>query len=203
MKNEIEKIREAMEQDFVSARVCPDSCTIELSPCGGYQLEVNEYSTVDFPHYATIAVATVQRTATGELVATIKRNDTRLFYAWVKRAGHDYLLFPEDLEGQTVINLTAQRIASFSSPDLGFIWVEFHLSIDQRSLAIIGCYWACPYQVTVYDFRSPLNLPLPIIAQFELSGEEHFSEWLSPNTFSLLNDKGAVRVCVIPCLNAD
>ncbi len=31
-------------------------------------------------------------------------------------------LFPEDLEGQTVIDLSSQRAEGFSSPDDPFIW---------------------------------------------------------------------------------
>ena len=174
--NEIEKVREAIDRGLASASLSPDETIIEMSPCGRYRLEVKEYATVDGTDFA---VALVSRAESGLEVATVKRNDSRCFYAWVSRDGHDYLLFSEDLEGQTVIDLTAGRVTGFSSPDDGFIWCEFYPSPDRTKLAVVGCYWACPYEVIVYDFRDPLHLPLPELAEFVLpDNDAEFVEWV-------------------------
>jgi hypothetical protein len=113
----------------------------------------------------------------------------------ITRDGRDYLLFPEDLEGQTVIDLMTGRVEGFSSPDDTFIWTEFHPSPDVSLLAIIGCYWACPYQVTVYDFREPMNLPLPKVGEFVLTGgSARFGGWVSATAFTLVEPGEEARV---------
>lgn len=195
MTNEILKDREAIERGLVSAQLCADEGFIELSPCGQYQLEVECYATKDFPHDATIAVAVIRRISTGEVVATVKRNDTRCFYTWISRDDHDYLILPEDLEGHSVVDLTIGKVEGFSSPDDGFIWTEFHPSPDKTKLAIVGCYWACPYAITAYDFRQPMSLPLPTLGQFILPrNDSKFGEWISDNAFSIVDKLGRVSI---------
>jgi hypothetical protein len=198
MTNEIQKVREEIRQQLLSARICPEERTVELSPCGRYQLEVGVYAEVSRPEDASLALAVVRSVATGEVVATVGRNDDRLFYAWVSRDGQDYLLFPEDLLGQTVINLTTRQVAGYSTPDGDFIWTEFYPSPDRNCLAVVGCYWACPFVVIVYDFRDPMNLPLPILAEFEFPNGEEFGEWTSMNSFSTGKEKEHIHVFALP-----
>jgi hypothetical protein len=194
--NEIQKVRDAIERGLAAARPCPGGPVTELSPCGRYRLEIEEYASADG---ADFAVAVVRRTDNGQEVATVKRNDSRCFYAWASQPGHDYLLFPEDLEGQSVVDLTAGRVIGFSSPDDPFIWTEFHPSPARTKLAVIGCYWACPYQVTVYDFRNPLELPLPKLAEFVLPDNgARFGEWVTEAAFRVRSNDGAVRLFEIP-----
>jgi hypothetical protein len=195
MTNEIRTVREAIDRGLASARPCPEERFSELSPCGRYRLEVEGYATADLPDHASILVAVVREVASGAVVATVRRNDTRCFHAWVSREGHDYLLLPEDLEGQTVVDLTTGRVEGFSSPEDAFIWVEFHPSTDASRLAVVGCYWACPYQVTVYDFRDPMSLPLPKLGEFVLPGSDaRFGEWTGAAAFTLRAPDGTVRV---------
>jgi hypothetical protein len=196
VKNEIQKVRETIERGLISARLCPGARTDELSPCGRYRLEIEEYATVD---RAGIAVAVVHRTEDGREVATVKRNYDQCFYGWVSREGHDYLLFPEDFEGQTVIDLTDGRVAGFSSSDDPFIWAEFHLSPDQSKLAVVGCYWGGPYQVTVYDFRQPLDLPLPKMGEFNLpENDAQFAEWATESAIRVRSRDGAIHLFAVP-----
>jgi hypothetical protein len=199
--NEIQKIRESIERGLAPATMSPGGPTIALSPCGKYRLEIEEYAAADGADYA---IAVVRRVANGDEVATVKRNDSRCFYAWVSRDGHDYLLFPEDLEGQTVIDLTTGDVAGFSSPDDEFIWCEYYPSPDRTKLAILGCYWACPYQVTVYDFHDPLNLPLPKLAEFVLpENDARFAGWVNQTTFHVQSKDGSVRAFEFPVFAPD
>ncbi len=71
MTNEIQEVREAIERDLVSARLCPEERFVELSPCGRYELEVNGYAPASFPAYAIVAVAVVHSVATRETIASI------------------------------------------------------------------------------------------------------------------------------------
>lgn len=199
MTNEIQRIRSVMEREFDPTFIMCDDHLEVTSPCGKYLLVTDAFGTAADPKSPSIVVAIVREVSTGEVLATIKRNDDRLFFAWVTREGHDYLLFPEDLEGQSVVDLTDRRIAGFASEDGDFIWTEFHPSHDKTKLAIVGCYWACPYQVTVYDFREPMKLPLPIVVQFDLPGNNaRFGQWDSDNSFTLVDDLGQVHTFNVP-----
>lgn len=199
MTNKIEHIRETAARALESAQVCPEQRCDVQSPCGRYQLRIEGYAVTNAADITRLTVGTVCCTITGEEVATVIRNYGRCFYAWISRDGHDYLLFPEDLEGQTVIDLTARQVIGFSPPDAGFIWTEFYPSPDKIRLAIVGCYWACPYQVTVYDFSDPLNLPLPVLAEFELpENDEEFGEWLTSHSFSVVAKNGCRQVFEFP-----
>lgn len=185
---------------LASARLSPAQPVTELSPCGRYRLEIAEY---EDEHGADFAVAVVSRIDDEHELASIKRNDSRCFYAWVSRAGHDYLLFSEDLEGQTVVDLTDGLTAGFSSPDDPFIWTEFHPSPDRTKVAIIGCYWACPHQVTVYDFHEPLNLPMPKLAEFVLpENDAKFAGWVLEGAIRVQSKDGSVRMFDLPCSTA-
>ena len=155
MDNEIRKVREETRRRLASAVARPEERFTERSPCGRYLLEVEAYAMAELPGAATLSVATIRSTAFGNLVASLHCNDGRCFHAWVTRGGRDYLLLAEDLEGQTVVDLTGGRVAGYSSPDDPFIWTEFHPSPDKSRLAVIGCYWACPFELVVYDFRDP------------------------------------------------
>lgn len=196
MTNTIHEVRQDLERRLSSARRISSDPARESSPCGQYRLEIEDYEGADG---IALAVATVRRTVSGELIGTIKRNDDRCFYAWVSRDGRDYLLFPEDLEGQTVIDLTSGQIEGFTSPEDPFIWAGFHPSPDRSKLAVIGCYWACPYMVTVYDFQEPLNLPSPKLAEFILpENNAQFYEWATESMFRIRSENGIIHEFQVP-----
>jgi hypothetical protein len=44
---------------------------------------------------------------------------------------------------------------------VGFCWAAHYPSLDRRFLAVDGCYWACPYELVIYDFTQPMELPYP------------------------------------------
>src|SRR5262245_4596182 len=109
MSNEIQSLRDRLEREFDPALLLPEEHVEERSPCGRYQLMIDVFGTAANPTYPSIVVAVIRSVETGEVIATIKRNDSRLFYSWISRDAHDYLLFPEDLEGQSVVDLTERR----------------------------------------------------------------------------------------------
>lgn len=201
MINGIDEIREALEGAFHSARIIPEDRVSDTSPCGQYRLDVDSYSTSNCPNYGAISVATVRASATGDIIATVKRNDDRWFHGWIIGNDGDYLACSEDLEGQTIVNLRNGNVVGFSSKDDPFIWCEFYPSSDKKRLAIIGCYWACPYMVIVYDFGTPMSLPLPKIAEYVLKrNDARFGEWLDNDRFTLLQNDGTVSVQDLPKL---
>jgi len=196
MTNEILAVRTKLQQDFDRTFLIAEEHAEDVSPCGRYRLVTDAFGTVSDPSFPAIVLAVVQSNQTGETIATMLRNDSRVFHSWIKRDGRDYLLLAEDLEGQSVVDLTEGTIAGFSSKDGDFIWTEFHPSPNKEMLAIVGCYWACPCQIVVYDFRNPMRLPLPFVGEFDLPGNDaRFGEWVTANSFSIINGEGLVQLC--------
>jgi hypothetical protein len=121
--------------------------------------------------------------------------DDRFFHAWIEKSGTMYLIYAEFLGGQSIIRLSDNKSSSFFREDDAFIWTDFFISPNARKIAIIGCYWACPYEIVVYDFDFPMNLPLPIIYREMLQGNnEQFGQWLNEGSFSMISDSGTQRV---------
>jgi hypothetical protein len=79
-----------------------------------------------------------------------------------------------------------------------FIWADRHAAPGQRRLAVIGCYWACPYELRVYDCAQPLSLPLPTIQTVALlANNEAFGGWIDDHAFRLVSGDGAARIIAI------
>ena len=87
---------------------------------------------------------------------------------------------------------------SYSPGENGFIWTDFYLSPNGSKLAIIGCFWACPYEIRVYDFENPLALPLPEIETFPLMGnDDEFIEWIDDMSFAVRGKEETARKHVL------
>jgi hypothetical protein len=119
-------------------------------------------------------------------------NESRFFHAWVKINGVEYLICAEDVfGGQTIVDLTNRQINGYSPNEDGFIWTDFHLSPDGTKLATIGCFWACPYVIKIFDFTNPLELPLKEINEIRLlDNDEIILGWVDNLTLQM---KGVQR----------
>ena len=102
-----------------------------------------------------------------ELITIVQRNYGSFWFAWIENHanGHDYLLCGEDYQGQTIIELdTGKRIDYLpkgADAGFGFCWVEVFPSPNGNTIAVDGCFWACPYEVILHDFSEPMNPPWP------------------------------------------
>jgi hypothetical protein len=85
----------------------------------------------------------------------------------------------EQCGGQTVVDLTSRKWANAVTDD-GFIAWEYHLSPDGLLLAIGGCFWACPWQIKIFDFSQPLQVPWPEVAEVVGSGYVDPVGWAAP-----------------------
>ena len=190
MTNEIEKLRDELERRIDPKRIMSGEHMEEASPCGRYRLIIDAFAT----EHSAVAVAEVRSVESGDVLVRIRRNDDLVFYAWISRE-HDYLVLSEDLEGQSIADLTERKLAGFSEKDGGFIWCEFYPSPDRSKIAIGGCFWACSYSVIVYDFREPMKLPLPVLGEFWIPpGNTSFGEWLSEQSFTVKDGHGKEHV---------
>ena len=60
-------------------------------------------------------------------------------------------------------------------------------SPDNNKLAVIGCYWACPYVSRIYDISRPDQYPFPLL--FE-SDENMGLKWISNHKLEIKNRNG-------------
>lgn len=85
------------------------------------------------------------------------------FHKIIKHSnGKEYLIFNQDLYGYSVLDIESRKIMQFfpeKSLQGGetFIWTDIEYSPISNVLAVIGCYWACPYGVQLFTFDSPMS----------------------------------------------
>jgi hypothetical protein len=195
--NQIIQVRAEIEHYFNPKLIIPEEHNSEDSPSGNYSLELDVYAVDDPNRNWRIAVAEISDRRTGEVVARVKCNDDRFFHGWIERDGTEYLICAEDLEGQTVIDLTHRQVEGYSDSEDKFIWTEFHLSPDKSKLAISGCYWGAPYLVVVYNFSEPLRLPLERVKEVGLYGKNiDFEKWISNDVLSVRYANESIQVNV-------
>lgn len=170
---------------YIPENVIADSKRSVLSPSGHYRLDIQRYRTG--PQTWDVSRGIVLRTADNIIIADIKRNYGAFWNAWVNHPnGNEYLLCGEDYQGYTVVNLTQGFSDSYlpvrALQGWGFCWANVLPSPDGMTLAVEGCYWACPYDLVFYDFSQPDCLPLPELRRFE--GLERVIGWENANTFA-------------------
>ena len=166
-----------IEEAFQAVTPGLDEIELVTSPSSRYSLEIIEYS--NGPHAWCFSRGIVRDTQTGLVLADIKRNYGIFPFSWAENhpAGHDYLICSEDYQGQTVIELdTGNRvdyIPDSAEQGSGFCWVAHYPSPDGRFIFVDGCYWGCPYELVLFDFTQPMQLPYAEIKQwpvFEVKG---------------------------------
>lgn len=181
--NHIEKIRNEIKQYFDPKQLIEDSQEIFISPNDKFRLESCNYHQAKDDVNWDITKVKIFDNKSNDKSFEFFSSDGRFFHSWLQTSNKEYLICAEDLfGGQTVIDLTSKQMSSYSPDEDGFIWTDFHLSPDGRTLATVGCFWACPYVIKIYDFVNPLKLPLKEIREIELIGTETIVGWLDNNS---------------------
>ena len=179
--------RRAIERFFVEENRIADSTQASDSPSGRLRLEICRYTTG--PKTWNCSRGVVSRVADGTILAEVKRNFGHFWHSWVEHAnGHEDLLYGEDYQGYSVVNLTAGTCKTYF-PEAGyngggFCWTAAYPSPDTLVLAVNGCYGACPYDVVLYDFRNPDDLPLHELARVS-NIVDRCEGWVDNATFVL------------------
>ncbi len=125
------------------------------------------------------------------LIASFFIDDADFFHHWILAGEKEYLLFAECLcGGNSVLNLKTREIQGYSDGTDGFMSAGYYPSPDLQHLAILGCYWACPYEVQLFDISNIESLPWPMILETELKGGEGDVVWLDNNTFRISTPPG-------------
>lgn len=148
---------------------------VRTSPSGRYRLVVTNHTTGPGTwNYTKGQVFEGER-----LVTSVCRNYGSFPFLFVEDHpnGHDYLVCGSDYQGQTVVELDTgvrwDHQPKSAAEGFGFCWANYTVSPSKRTLAVSGCFWACPYEVWFVDFSEPMNFPLPVLKR-EVNAEDVF-----------------------------
>lgn len=183
--------RKRVEGMFTVEKLKPDSIRVELSPSGKYQLEIRTYTTGEKTWDYTRGIVT--KIEESKPIADVKRNYHHFWHAWFQHPnGNEYLLCGEDYQGYSVVNLTTREYHCYFPEDAyrgaGFCWASAYPSPDGLALVVDGCYWACPYELVLYDLSNPDALPLPEIKRMADACMYDSDGWDDNNTFRYVRE---------------
>jgi len=187
--NRYQEKRDAIERRFQKMKPIETSRRFLRSPSGLYELEVCQYT--EGPSTWDYSRGIVRAANGGDLIADIKRNIAGFWHAWAPHAnGNEYLLCGEDYQGYQVVNLTARAVRTYfpesGHEGCGFCWAGAYPSPDMRLLAVEGCVYGWPYDLVIFDFRQPDELPYAELARIhDLSDTEG---WTNDDTFALTRE---------------
>jgi hypothetical protein len=197
--NSIEKIRAELQKYFDPEKIIEDSRETFFSPDKKFRVETVDYRQTNPELNWSVKRVELFNEITGKMQMTFYLDDDWFYHSWITKDGIDYLLCSENLcGGQTVVDLTNNKISSYASGDDGFIWIDHHLSPDSKKLLALGCFWACPTIIKIYNFENPLDLPLAEIQEIRLINDhETFLGWANNRQIKLRSKEGVERLVTI------
>ena len=194
---------ERTEKYFTPENTRPENQCEHASPSGRWRLVTTPYGTKPNSWNYTLGEVfrlPLFRELGGLKVAEVRRNYSTFWFAWVENhpvTGHDYLLTGEDYQGFTVVNLTTGTVSSYVPDEAyeGHGWCPTSAEVlpDGVTLKVSGCYWACPYEVRLYDFSAPDDPALPLDGLPNLTADLWFDED-EDTTLSVDEDDGSVTL---------
>ncbi|AEG02904.1 hypothetical protein [Methylomonas methanica] len=183
--------REEILEHFAKMFLDKTSTEVHVSPSGVFSLEISTYSGwKDSWNYSR---GILRYVATGQVITDIIRNYGMFWFTWVvQQTGREFLLCGEDYQGYNVIEpALGTNIVTFPAEAFkghGFCWAAVHPSPDGRTLAVEGCFWACPYELVFFDFSEPQRSPLPELHRVQ--DFESFGRWLNSDECSFTVGEG-------------
>ena len=169
-KKQREEFLEHFESVCDDPHRVPEKSIRASSPSGMYVLDVAVHRTGSDPKTPSweYSRGVMVDNKTQEKIADIKRNFGHFPYAWVRQNQKEYLICGEDYQGYSVVDLERAKthvfIPSEALSGTGFCWAEIKPSSSGKYLLVDGCYWACDYELRLYDFSKPTELPIPMVA---------------------------------------
>lgn len=186
--NKYKDWRKEIEACFNECEIVTNDTEEHVSPSGKYKLVIEYFEKADSWNYSK---GTIINLSTNKVITEVKRNYGVFWHTWVKHANNnEYLLCGEDYQGYTTINLTKEKTHIYFPEDgyegSGFCWAAVYPSPDSSLLAVDGCYWACPYDLVLFDFKYPDVLPYKELKRFD--SLDKCSGWSKENTLILTRE---------------
>ncbi len=196
MTNEIDSIRTAINQNFDSNGSLGWTDVFSQSEYGLFYIatELYKQASPDRNWIITkVYIGHIEKE--GYFFEYLTDNDDTCF-EWIYKDKKDYLLLPEAQGGQSIFDIAEQKLHSFYSSEDPFIWTDIHVSADKTKLAVTGCYWACPFEIVVYDCTELTKLPYTCVYRQPLDNNFEIKEWEDNRTIVLTtkNKKTEQRV---------
>jgi hypothetical protein len=193
--NLIQDIRADIIKHFDDKALLPDTEEIYFSPDNKYFFKSSYYRQTDNNRNWNVSKIEIFQADNNERIFEFIRNDDSLFHGWLTVNNKSYLLLSEDLEGKSIFDLPNRKFYSYSFEDDKFIWCKYYPSPDGRRLAIVGCYWACPYEIIVFDTSAPTSYPYK-----ELYRQDTFQEkleWLDNDSLKITDNNNNCKTVTI------
>lgn len=137
----------------------------EISPSGNFVLRIFPLSTK--PGCWNYSLGIIKSVNDNKVIAEIKRNYS-FSHSWAMKDGDEYLITAEDYQGLTVVNCTQGWMKSWiprcAVKGRGFCFARAEISPNGKYLLINGCYWGHQYELRIYDFSTPEQLPYKCLA---------------------------------------
>jgi len=180
--SEVERQRADLLRYFDAHNLVADSERYELSVDGLHYFTAIAYRQTDPARNWTVCKIEIWELETQRILATYFSDSDTFGSAWLQRDGRDYLLLPEFSDGQSVFDVSQKTLHSHLDPDDRFLWLAIFPSPNGRRVAVGGCYWACPFEVRVYDLGRITELPYPLL--FMQHGD--FEAWVDDDQVRLV-----------------
>lgn len=94
-------------------------------------------------------------------IAVIDKNYGWLGHDWFEKNGNTYLLFSEDYHGgYGILDLKTGKKSVYKPSLGGFCWSSMSVSESSGHAAVVGCFWAAPYEIRLYRIpEDPMQVP--------------------------------------------
>jgi hypothetical protein len=183
--NYIDKIRDNIKAHFNGQTIEKGGFESFISPSKKFRADTTNCHTKNANSVYTLIE--IYEQAQNQKILDFFTNEDRFLHGWGIANEIEYLITAEDIYGgQTIVDLTNRKLYGYSPDESGFIMTDFHLSLDGKTLATIGCYWACPFVIKLFDFTNPTKLPLREIKEMELlDNDENIVGWLDEETLQM------------------
>lgn len=183
--NHIDKIRDGFKEHFNGQTIEKGDFKSYISPSKNFRADTTNYYKKNANEL--YAFVEIYEQTQNQKILDFFTNEDRFLHGWGIADEIEYLITAEDIYGgQTIVDLTNRKLYGYSPAEDGFIMTNFYLSPNGKTLATIGCYWACPFVVKLFDFTNPKQLPLREIKEIELSdNDENIVGWLDDETLQM------------------
>ncbi|TQR41112.1 hypothetical protein [Paenibacillus popilliae] len=174
-----------------------DKVDIYYSPDKEYKLTIEYFISKENEGW-NYTRGIVTQCSTGNEVVLIRNIGTFLF-EWVLKDQESYLLCGQDYQGYTIVNLKDMKVIDFVPEEfyegMGFCWAEIQYTNEIDVLVVGGCYWADEYEIVLYDFSNPLQLPYKELKR--IKPYEKIIGWIDNSNFQYEDEEGNRQIVKI------
>lgn len=169
-----------------------EGCDESLSPSNKYRLKIECYEYREGYRRYSYSKGTITD-SNEQIVSVINRNYGHFPFLWIEKQDKEYLLCGIDYQGYTIVDLQSGESESYVPEDayegLGFCWAAMYHKKNNNRIAVEGCIWAHEYELIIYHFEDPMQLPYREIMR--ISPYETFDGWINDMEFKY--DKNQVK----------